>query len=69
MAIDKTRGTGPDKTTEAAEPRLDAGPAARGNEAEGSSTPDSARGGCLKLGWGCLPVLIAVAAVPPALFL
>ncbi|HYG48298.1 MAG TPA: hypothetical protein VD846_10205 [Allosphingosinicella sp.] len=37
-------------------------------EPAGSGTPDPARGGCLKLGWGCLPILPAVMLVPAGMF-
>jgi len=63
---DPTRGSGPDKVTEVASAETTGdGPL---NEPEGSSTPDPARGGCLKFGWGCLPVLAAVAIIPAQFF-
>ncbi|TFI57336.1 hypothetical protein E2493_15855 [Sphingomonas parva] len=70
MAIsdDPTRGTGPDKVTEAAAPGVEAPPGARDTEPSGSATPDPARGGCLRLGWGCLPLLIGATLIPPAFF-
>ena len=63
---DPTRGTGPDKVTEGVSPDY-TGPGAA-NEAPDSATPDPARGGCLKLGWGCLPALAGVALLPAGLF-
>jgi hypothetical protein len=30
--------------------------------------PDPARGGCLKFGWGCLPVLLGLMLIPAGLF-
>jgi hypothetical protein len=65
---DPTRGTGPDKVTVARPAGLDAPPGALDNEPQGSSTPDPARGGCLKLGWGCLPVVAGLLLVPAGLF-
>jgi hypothetical protein len=65
---DPTRGTGPDKVTEANEPGLDAPPHAHDNEAPGSGAADPARGGCMKLGWGCLPVLLGAMLIPAGLF-
>jgi hypothetical protein len=65
---DPTRGTGADKVTEAAAPDADSSPGAGANEASGSATPDPARGGCLKFGWGCLPVLLGVMLIPAGLF-
>ena len=67
-AGDPTRGTGPDKITEMAEPGLEAAPGALANEGGGSATPDPARGGCLKFGWGCLPLLAGVMLLPAGLF-
>ena len=64
---DPSRGTGPGKVTVASEPGHNAPPHAQDNEAPGSMTPDPARGGCLKLGWGCLPVLIGVVLLPVGL--
>ena len=49
--------TGADGTT---------GSTASGDETVG--TPDPQGGGCMKLGWGCLPVIAAVAALPGYLF-
>jgi hypothetical protein len=71
MAIsdDPTRGTGPGKTTEAQAPGFDAPPHAQDNEPSDSGPPDPARGGCLKLGWGCLPVVTALMLIPAGLFL
>ena len=77
MAIDKpgqgssdpTRGSGGDKVTEGTDPDLDGGNGASDNEPAGSATPDPAHGGCLKLGWGCIPVLMLFVLVPPGLLL
>jgi hypothetical protein len=64
---DPTRGTGADKRTEARATATD-GPASGGeNEPSDSATPDPAKGGCLKLGWGCLPVLAGLLLVPVGL--
>ena len=63
---DPTRGSGPDKVTEVASAETTRAEALK--EPEGSSTPDPARGGCLKFGWGCLPVLAGVAIIPVQLF-
>ena len=65
---DPTRGTGPDKVTEANAPGLDAPPHAQDQEASGSGTPDPAQGGCMKLGWGCLPVLAGAMLIPVQMF-
>lgn len=65
---DPTRGTGPDKVTEMVPADLDAPPNASANEPSGSGTADPARGGCLKFGWGCLPVLLGFMLIPAGLF-
>jgi len=65
---DPTRGTGPEKQTEAGPEGVNAPPGAQDNEPGGSGTPDPARGGCLKFGWGCLPVLLGVMLIPAGLF-
>ncbi len=65
---DPTHGTGADKTTEAHAPDFDAPPGENANESPGSATPDPARGGCLKLGWGCLPILGGLMLIPAAFF-
>ncbi|HEX8511732.1 MAG TPA: hypothetical protein VF688_01355 [Allosphingosinicella sp.] len=65
---DPTRGTGPDKVTEMAPPGLDAPPNAQDGEPSGSGAADPARGGCLKFGWGCLPVLLGFMLIPAGLF-
>jgi hypothetical protein len=57
---DPSRGTGDDKVTGAAPKGFDAPPDAFDNEPADSNAADPARGGCLKLGWGCLPVLLIV---------
>ena len=75
MAIDKpgqssrdpTRGSGGDKETAATDANLDAG-GGSDNEPAGSATPDPAHGGCLKLGWGCIPVLLVILIPPGLLF-
>lgn len=61
---DPTRGTGADKMTEAGPKGYEAPPGANANEPAGSGMPDPARGGCLKFGWGCLPVLAGLALLP-----
>jgi hypothetical protein len=66
-AGDPTRGTGPDKITQAVEPDLDARPDAQANEASDSSAADPARGGCMRFGWGCLPVISLLLLVPAGL--
>ncbi|HEX8449676.1 MAG TPA: hypothetical protein VF652_08805 [Allosphingosinicella sp.] len=65
---DPTRGTGADKVTEMAQPGLEAPPHALDNEPPGSGAADPARGGCLKFGWGCLPVLLGFVLIPTGLF-
>ena len=64
---DPTRGTGPDKVTQAVEPDLEAPPNAQANEVSRSNAADPARGGCMKFGWGCLPVLASLLIVPAEL--
>jgi hypothetical protein len=64
---DPTRGTGPDKVTVAVEPDLEAPPHALDNESA-SGAADPARGGCMRLGWGCLPVLF-ILTTPAVLFI
>ena len=71
MAIDErsndpTRGTGPEKVTQAADPGLEAGPYAGDSENPSTNAPDPARGGCMRFGWGCLPVLAGIALLLPA---
>ena len=65
---DPARGTGPDKVTEMRPAGLDAPPNALDTAPAGSAEADPARGGCLKLGWGCLPVLLGFALLPAGLF-
>jgi hypothetical protein len=65
---DPTRGTGPDKVTVAVEPDLDAPPHAQDNEPADSNAADPGRGGCLRLGWGCLPALIMIISSPAVFF-
>lgn len=57
---DPTRGTGADKETVAADPDFDASQ----SEPSGPEMTDPSRGGCLKLGWGCLPVSAGLALLP-----
>ncbi len=71
MAIneyDPARGTGDEKVTEAVSPGLDAPPGAQNAEPPGSAHPDPTRGGCLKFGWGCLPVAVGIVLLPTGLF-
>lgn len=68
-AADPTRGTGHDKVTQAVEPDLEASPNAQANEAPGSNAADSARGGCMGYGWGCLPVTASLLLIPAGLLL
>lgn len=65
---DPTRGTGPDKVTQAAANGYEAAPGANANEPPGSAMPDPARGGCLKFGWGCLPLLAVLSLIPAGWF-
>jgi hypothetical protein len=60
----KNRGTGPDKETVAESPDLDAAPGASQQEGSGNGTPDPAKGGCMKFGWGCLPVVAFLLVAP-----
>ena len=59
--------SGDEKITEAVQPGLDARPGALDNEPSDSNAADPARGGCLKLGWGCLPLLLVVTVTPAGL--
>jgi hypothetical protein len=68
VSNDPTRGTGPEKETVATPSGLDAEPGALKTEPPGSNEPDPAQGGCLKMGWGCLPV-VALFLVSPTVFL
>ena len=64
---DRTRGTGPEKQTTAESPSLESGPEAMDN-GTAAGEPDPARGGCMRFGWGCLPVVAGlVIAVPSGL--
>jgi hypothetical protein len=63
---DPTRGSGPDTTTEAVAPDLDAPAGVQKNEPGGSLEPDPAGGGCLKYGWGCLPMFAGLLVLVPA---
>ena len=38
-----------------------------GGEADNTGEPDPAGGGCLKLGWGCLPLVAGVVIAVPSL--
>jgi hypothetical protein len=64
---DTTRGTGPEKVTEAVSPDFDASPHAQETEPTNSSEPDPAAGVCMRFGWGCLPALIGAVALPVSL--
>jgi len=68
VSNDPTRGTGPEKETVAAPSGLEADPGALKTEPPGSNEPDPAQGGCLKMGWGCLPV-VALLLLSPTIFL
>jgi hypothetical protein len=37
-----------------------------GARQDGEDAPAAARGGCLKLGWGCLPVVVGLSLALPA---
>ncbi len=65
---DPTRGSGPEKVTEAQAPGLDAPPHAQDQEPAGAGAADPARGGCMKLGWGCLPLVAGAMLLPAGLF-
>lgn len=66
---DPTRGAGSDKETQAEPTGFEAPPGAFDQESAGSATPDAARGGCLKFGWGCLPIVAGlIVAIPAGLF-
>ena len=62
---DPTRGTGRDKVTEEAAAGTEAPPHAQDSEPAGGADP--ARGGCLKFGWGCLPVFACLTLIPAGL--
>ena len=64
---DPTRGSGDEKVTEAVQPGFDAPPGALENEPDDSNAADPARVGCLKLGWGCLPLILIVTVMPAGL--
>jgi hypothetical protein len=49
-------------------PGIGAPPHAQDGEPPDSAAADPARGGCLKLGWGCLPVLLGAMLIPTGLF-
>lgn len=65
-ASDPTRGSGPEKVTEAVTPDYEAPPHATDAERSDSNEPDPARGGCMRFGWGCLPVVASLLMLPPA---
>jgi hypothetical protein len=60
-------GTGSGQGTEERPPGLDAPPHAQDEQVSGAAAADPGRGGCLKLGWGCLPVLALAAFLPAGL--
>ena len=64
---DPSRGSGAQKVTTAAASDPEAAPGALANEPADSNVPDPGGGGCLKFGWGCLPVLAVVVATPASL--
>ena len=64
---DPSRGSGAEKVTTAAASDPEAAPGELANEPADSNVPDAGRGGCLKFGWGCLPVLAVVLAMPASL--
>jgi hypothetical protein len=63
---DPTRGSGPEKITEAVTSDYEAPPHTADSEPSDSNEPDPARGGCLKFGWGCLPVVAGLLMLPSA---
>jgi hypothetical protein len=63
---DPTRGSGPEKVTEAVTSDYDAPPHATDSEPSDSNEPDPARGGCMRFGWGCLPVVAGLLMLPTA---
>jgi hypothetical protein len=40
-----------------------------GDDTAHTGAPDPAGGGCFRLGWGCLPVIAGVLALPGSLLL
>jgi hypothetical protein len=64
---DPARGSGPEKVTTAAQSDPEAPPGALAKEPADSKMPDPGGGGCMKYGWGCLPVVAVVAALPAGL--
>ena len=44
-------------------------PDGNGDDGHVHATPDPERGGCLNLGWGCLPVVTAGLLILPSVFL
>ncbi len=63
---DRNRGSGDDKVTEEVFPDPEAPPGAQTDARPGEADP--AGGGCLKYGWGCLPVVAGIALIPAGLF-
>ncbi|QIK77768.1 hypothetical protein G7077_01400 [Sphingomonas piscis] len=39
-----------------------------GSEMDNTGEPDPVGGGCLKLGWGCLPLVAGIVIAVPTLF-
>lgn len=60
MATNDPTGSGPTGS--------DPGAGGTADQPESVGTPDPAGGGCMKLGWGCLPVVAAMLALPGYLF-
>lgn len=58
-------GTGGDGMTPEAEQPTEARPQ-DAPTGEGAAGPAAERGGCLKLGWGCLPAVIGLGLALPA---
>jgi hypothetical protein len=63
---DPTRGSGDDKVTQEVTPDLEAPPGAQTSSTHPGEA-DPAGGGCLKYGWGCLPVVAALVLIPTGL--
>jgi hypothetical protein len=61
---DPSRGTGPEKITDAVNPDLEAPPSAQTSETSNTSQADPGAGGCMRFGWGCLPVLAGAVLIP-----
>ena len=69
MSDDRSRGSGPEKVTELVTPDLESPADSQKNEPAGGVEPDPAGGGCMKYGWGCLPVVAIVLMLPAGLVL